>query len=81
MNVNVMAIFRQKIGDIYHFDLLAVHQNLQSFTVGWLVFNSKTDNLTYSTTGFLNETSWDITKLLEDVKKIIAMLERTFSDQ
>lgn len=81
INVNLIATFRQKIGDTYHFDLFAINEKLESSTVGYIIANSKTGEAFYSTTGHLSNYKFNIMEDLEDVKRIIAKLERGFSIQ
>ena len=76
MELDVFPIFRQKIGNVYHFDILAVNRMLESYTHGYVLANSKTGTIAYSAASYINED--DMEKLLKTVKKHVVSLESIF---
>lgn len=80
MDINVITVFRQKIGnDSYHFDLQAVTKELKSYTVGYIVINKKTGMYQCNTSIYMQSIKHDMNALISNVNELIATLEETIS--
>ena len=66
LNIEVIPVFIQIIGDCYYFDVVAVNQNLESSKVGYIMINMKRCRANYSISKFLEELDeFDVEKLLD----------------
>ena len=66
LNIDVIPVFIQIIGDCYYFDVVVVNQNLESSKVGYIMINMKRGRANYSISKFLEELDeFDVEKLLD----------------
>lgn len=81
MKLEVFLVFRQKIGDTYNFDIMSINPKMESSTVGFIVFNSKSGNTFLNTNKLLVDCGLEINHLVEDTKKAVVELEKVFSNE
>ena len=84
MNRCIMPVFRQKIGDVYHFDILSVlnyNGQTKSSIIGFCVFNFRTLQHFFQAPDFdfLDKcTTEDVIKMISE--KIVPQLENVFQN-
>jgi len=80
----IMPIFRQKIGDVYHFDIQCIlydGEQIESLILGYVVFNYKTGLFNYSVPdfGYADMSTFIESKMQKLREETIPILENIFS--
>ena len=76
INVNIIPILKQVIGETYLFELISVSSELESNTVGCIVVNRKTDACNMTLPSFLNKENDKMVKdVIEQIKKTVINMD------